>query len=217
MKEKLILFCACLFIGIAVYSQSCYVALDSLGGSYNGKCKNGKANGYGKYEWQKGSYEGEWKNGLFEGKGILTLMQSDSSHVTAGFWKKGIYTGKYEKSYVVDILTNSISEFSIKKQNDITSEVYITVKSSTGGASNIENPVLSKTIISNIMITSGQYQELRTDTLSRITSRYTLHQVTFPIAATITFMTPGSSRPPEQAKFEILEPGTWLIKVFIEN
>lgn len=218
MKQKTLLFFLFISIGKIVCSQSCYVAVDSAKGSYVGKCKKGKANGQGKYEWLNNSYEGDWKNGLFDGYGILTLNKStDSNTVLAGYWQKGEYIGKHEKNYSVDILTNSISSLSVKKQNNFTTEVYINVKNSTGGASNIENPVLPKSILSNILLTGGQYQELRTDTLSRITSRYTLHEVIFPLAATLTFVTPGNIRPPQQAKIEIYEQGTWIINVFIEN
>lgn len=82
-----------LAIGLRAQQNDCKVLLESISGTYEGKCKNGLAHGKGiaqgtdryegtfvkglpsgrgVYKWADGSfYDGEWKDGKKEGKGKL--------------------------------------------------------------------------------------------------------------------------------------------------
>ena len=219
MKHKVCFTLIVLFIAKIVLGQSCFVAVDSAKGIYTGECKNGKANGKGKYQWQNGDiYEGSWKNGWFDGFGILRRKtQPDSNKVISGFWKQGIYTGKYEKPYIIEVLTNNISELTLSKSNNEISQINITVKNNSGGSSNMDYAVIPKTILSNIQLLGGRYEELQVDTLSRIASRYTLRRVTFPFTALLTFETRGSLVPVQMARIEIFETGNWILKTSLDN
>ncbi len=219
MKPKIYFTLLVLFIANIAFGQSCFVAVDSANGIYTGECRNGKANGKGKYQWQCGdTYEGSWKNGWFDGFGVLTRKtRPDSIEVISGFWKKGIYVGKNEKPYIIEVLTNNISELTLSKSNNEVSQINITIKNNSGGASNMDYAVIPKTILSNIQILGGRYDELLVDTLSRIASRYTLRQVTFPFTALLTFETRGSMVPVQLAKIEIFETGNWILKTSLDN
>ena len=141
----------------------------------------------------------------------------DSIIVTTGYWKKGEFIGRYEKPYLIELLTNNISGISAKKNNSSISEINIVIKNSTGGASNVRNPVIPKYVLSNIQLLGGQFEDLRTDTLSRIASRYTLTHVTFPFTAIFSFSVPGLMIPVEKARIEIFETGNWNLNLSIEN
>src|ERR1700712_4901624 len=120
MKTISLLLSLVLFVNItSAQTTACSVALDSLKGTYEGECKNGKAEGFGKatgadnyegtfknglpegtgtYKWQNGDwYTGTWKKGLMDGKGeYYSKVLNSRKH---GFWKKNIYKGEYEKPY----------------------------------------------------------------------------------------------------------------------
>ena len=65
---------------------------DSLKGTYEGDCKNGKADGKGKATGTD-SYDGEFKNGLPDGIGKYNWKSGDYYE---GEWKKGLKDGKGE-------------------------------------------------------------------------------------------------------------------------
>lgn len=219
MRTCLFLLCIIISSTNLSFSQPCKVAFDSAQGSYTGDCKDGKACGKGKFEWKNGSvYDGNWKNGQFDGFGVLiSKISTDSSTVESGYWKKGKFISKYEKPYSTNILTNNISDLSIRKNNGTQSEIWITIRNASGGASTLSTPVLPKSIITNMQVLNGVYQEMVVDSGSRVTTMYRLKQVSFPFAAILTFDSPGQLVPTEQAKIEILENGRWNINVTIEN
>ncbi len=240
MKSWLLIYCFSLLFLKDSMCQNCNVTMDSLKGSYTGECKKGLAhgkgtaigidsyigefksgypNGEGKYTWKNGNtYEGSWVNGMFEGFGIYNYRNSlDSSKVVSGYWKKGTYIGIYEKPYLVSLITNNISDVNVRKLNNIVSEITIIVKSNSGGASNIENPVLPKSNLVRIQLLCGRFEDKLTDTSSRITSKYTLRKVTFPFCAVLSFETPGKKLPIEQAKVELYENGNWYIKFYLDD
>lgn len=219
MKHKLIFTVILFSVAAFAFGQSCFVAIDSSKGIYTGECKNGKANGKGKYQCLNGDiYDGVWKNGWFDGFGSLTRKNwTGSNEVISGFWRQGIYIGKYEKPYIIEALTNNISELTLTKSNDEVPQISITIKNNSGGASNMDYAVIPKTIMSNLQLLGGRYEELQVDTLSRIASRYVLRRVTFPLTALLTFTTRGSLAPVQLAKIEIFETGNWILKASLDN
>jgi len=225
-----------------ILAQNCTVKVDSLKGQYKGDCKDGKADGQGaafgtdtytgefrkglpeglgRYTWSNGDwYEGFWKEGKFEGKGTLSRKAentSDSLLVLTGFWEKGKFLGLHAKPYYIEMLTNNINDLTIRKLDETKSDINISVRSITGGASILQMPVLPKTLIVDIQLFQGRFEQIITDTVSRITSRYTLQDVKFPFSAIFSFRTPGPALWIEKVKVEFYEKGNWVMRVDINN
>jgi hypothetical protein len=244
MKKQILLYLLSFFSGTSLLCQNCIVSIDSLKGQYIGECNKGKADGKGtaigadsytgyfkkgypdgegKYIWKNGSwYEGSWKNGLFEGWGSLTKIteiKRDSTVTLTGLWEKGKYIGKYEKPYVVRSLTNNINDISIRKLNSTESEITITVKSITGGASTLtNNAVLPKSRMVDIQIIEGWFEQKITDeTSSLVTNKYIFRKVTYPFSAIISFETVGLKLPVERVEIQLFENANWYIQVNIDN
>lgn len=242
----MIKICVCivtiLLIKGDLLSQNCVVKMDSLKGQYTGDCKSGKADGHGvafgidtysgefkkglpegmgRYTWNNGDwYEGFWKEGKFEGKGTLSRKAentNDSLLVLTGFWEKGKFLGVHAKPYYVELLTNNINDLTIRRLDNTKSDINISLKSITGGASILEMPVLPKTLLVDIQLFQGRFEQLITDTVSRITSRYTLRDVKFPFTAIFSFRTPGPALWMEKVKVEFYEKGNWIMRVEINN
>jgi len=224
-------------------AQSCVVSVQELVGQYAGGCKKGKADGQGmavgtdkyigaftngqphgrgKYEWKDGgSYDGQWKLGLFDGSGTLKRpheTKRDSMIVVQGFWKKGKYVGLYEKPYLVNMLTNNITDVNVRKLNNTHSQIIVTVKSVTGGAASNSGVALPKTRLTNIEVIEGRFeQQLADETSSPISNKYSFRQVTFPFYAVLTFAATGTFLPPEKIRIEVRESGNWYVQVAIDN
>ena len=238
----IMIFFGLIFSTTHLLSQSCQVSIDSLKGEYEGDCKKGKAegkgtahgidsytghfkNGYphgqGKYTWKNGScYEGSWENGLFEGQGTLsrTNNTTDSAIVLTGYWNKGKFVGRNEKPYIVNLLTNNISDVSVRKLNSTKAEITVTVKNITGGASSFTTPVLPKTRLIGIQMIEGRFEQQAIDeTSSSITNRYVFRKVTFPFYAILSFETPSTKLQVEKIRLEIFENCDWYIQVSIDN
>jgi len=243
MKKRLLLYCILIFPVKSLLSQSCKVSVDSLKGVYTGNCDNGKAdgkgtatgtdlytgsfkNGYpdgeGKYTWKNGSwYDGSWKNGLFEGQGVYSKVSNnreDSSVLMTGFWKKGKYLGRYEKPYIAHTLTNNISDLTVRKLNGAGSEIVITVKSITGGASGLSGALLPKSRLTGIQLIEGRFEQQATDeTSSPVTNKYILRKVTFPFYAIFSFEATGTKLQTERVGIEFYENCNWYVQVSVDN
>ena len=63
-----IIFPLAIFCSLYVHAQNCTVVTEALKGTYEGGCKNEKADGTGTAKGED-SYTGEFKNGYPEGKG----------------------------------------------------------------------------------------------------------------------------------------------------
>lgn len=241
MKKSSFILLVCVALGGTLFSQTCAVSADSLKGTYTGGCKKGKADGhgiatgaaiysgdfknglpegFGKYTWRNGDwYEGYWKEGQYEGRGTLSRKSEnpqDSLLLLTGYWKAGKYLGIHEKPYTVELLTNNINEAEVRKINSKKSDISITVKSITGGASILNFPVLPKPAIVDIQVLQGRYEQLVSDTLSKIANRYSLRKVVFPFVAIFTIHTDGPLYY-EKARIELFEDGNWSIRFDINN
>ncbi|MFN8251130.1 MAG: hypothetical protein U0V75_04550 [Ferruginibacter sp.] len=157
MKILLILSAVYFLQPLTVPAQNCEVMADSLKGVYEGGCKNGKASGKGTarglctytgefknglpdgtgtYTWQNGNrYEGMFKKGLKEGEGILYQPEKTTSDsVVTGWWKKDLYTGRYEKPYKVYSQSPRVMDVSITASDGLTGEVTIYTSTTSGGS-----------------------------------------------------------------------------------
>lgn len=241
--KRIILHLNLIFFSAYVVGQSCAVSVEALAGQYTGGCKKGRAegkgtaigidqytggfkNGYphgqGKYTWKNGnSYDGLWKEGLFEGAGTLKRfdkVKRDSLIVTEGFWKKGKYVGRFEKPYLVNMLTNNISEVNVRKLNNTQLQIVFTVRSITGGAASSSGVALPKVRLTNIEVIEGRFeQQLADETSSPISNKYSFRQVTFPFYAVLTFASTGTFLQPEKFRIDVREGGDWQVQVAIEN
>ncbi len=247
---KIILCLIFIFSSTNLLSQPCSVNIDSLKGQYVGDCKKGKANGtgtatgvdsytgefkngypdgYGKYTWKNGSwYDGFWKDGLFEGQGTLfktiDTTKTDSAVVIRGFWKKGKYVGRYKHPYSLTSLTNGINDYSIRKSDDMKSEITIIVRSTSAGGADLSAPVLPKIILADIQMYEGKFEEQKIDeSVSNITNTYVLKEVTFPFHAILSFKLPDTNSIKawtnriEQVSVTIFENCSYIIQVRIER
>jgi hypothetical protein len=140
----------------SINAQDCKVGLPALTGTYQGDCKNGKANGQGKasgtdsyegefrnglpdgkgkYVWKAGAwYEGQWSKGMREGKGLMSVRNvNNRDSLIEGFWKKDNYIGQNEKPYVIYSKTVHITGATCRRLNGLSDQLLITLNSETGG------------------------------------------------------------------------------------
>ena len=161
MKQTLLL----LFLVISVNSVSaqnadCKVLLDSLKGTYEGDCSNGKASGKGKavgvatydgdfknglpdgkgkYTWPNGDfYYGSWKKGLKEGKGEIHRTVNGTETLITGFWKKDNYKGQFEEPYKIMNMSNLVSSQFVQKIESNRNSVIVSMKSGARAEANVE-------------------------------------------------------------------------------
>ena len=227
-----ILVIAALFFCLHSFSQNCSVATEALKGTYDGGCKNDKAdgtgtaagqdsytgdfkNGYpegkGKYTWKNGDwYQGEWKKGIREGQGTMHFAEKAPGDSLAGFWKKDKYLGKHEKPYNVIYKTRDVNSLNVTKENDSDKELLFTVKSESGGAVHMQGQ-MDKVAITEIVVENGSYLRRVDDNSNPKTSLTTLQTVTFPIKMKITM----SSE--DVLELEIYEEGRYNISLRVNK
>ena len=140
-------------------SATCIVLIDSLKGSYEGDCRNGKAEGIGKafgadsyegsfknglpdgsgtYRWKNGDwFTGYWKKGLMDGKGEFFTKSTNSSKL--GFWKKNNYKGEYEKPFEILNPSNRVSHQDITNLDKKRNSVTVNMISGSLGQANVDD------------------------------------------------------------------------------
>jgi hypothetical protein len=223
-KLFLLSFLVISFLNIKAQSADCKVQPDSLKGTYEGGCKNGKAegkgkatgtdtydgefkngwpDGIGKYSWKSGeSFEGNFKKGLKEGKG--ELHKADNQVIT-GYWKKDKYYGIYEYPFVLISNSSTIYRIDCKITDEKGEDIILTAHRLSDGTSVFSNNSVVP-VISNINTVIGTFYTQNTQKLgnSGITR---VQQVTFPYKAIFSIDT-GES-------FEILfnKKGTYNVSV----
>jgi hypothetical protein len=241
MKKIILLLLICIISKtVCCQNINCKVMMDSLQGTYEGACENGKANGQGKavgvdtyvgsfrkgfpdgigkYTWSNGNYyDGNWKKGLKEGKGEIHLLRSlNTDSIVTGFWKKDIYSGKYEKTYSVENSTTDIGRIDISNFKSGNNSIKIEVQrmsgggfaTSTGSTNNSIADVAKPIRLSEIRVQQGIFLTKSVNTLSDKEIVY-LQSVTFPFRATFVF---GNS----SFEIEFFENGEWNVNVPVRN
>lgn len=206
--------------------------MQSLSGAYEGDCKNGKANGYGKatgedsyegnfsnglpegegkYTWKDGrTYVGHWIKGVQDGKGVMLVKNKEKEDtLQEGYWKKGTYIGKYLLPYLVHTRTKMVSSVTCRKVNTLSNEIAVTIESTMGnevnGISTSTMPV-DRPTITNFQLVYGTYQKETTDDRQLKKMVYRYETVTFPFRAQIYVGT-------EMVEIELLEAGNWLLEI----
>lgn len=207
----------------SIYSQEkCKVLLPSISGNYEGKCKNGVANGKGiavgtdryegqfskgfpqgegLYTWSNGNtYSGEWFEGKRNGIGIYTIKLNGQDSIQSGLWRNDSYLGPKPKNPVVTYKT-SVDRYNFKKNNSPLNRVLINI---------YQNGNYNKGI-SNFRMSSSSGQDLQ------ISQSIGYDNVVFPVAIKLTYTTMSKLNTSPYIvifEFEIYEPGNWTVELF---
>lgn len=211
-----------MLIALMVYSQeNCKVLKSGISDHYDGKCKNGLANGKGiatgvdKYEgqfikglpqgegtytWSDGNtYSGEWVEGLRHGIGKFTIKNNGKDSIQDGLWFNDEYKGvKPEKPKVT--YNYGIDRYSFKKSPSRSSKVLIDI---------LQNGTRNKKI-SNFLMSSSSGQDISYGILIGY------DDVQFPVSIKISYTTSNklnSSLTNVKFDFVIYEPGDWLVEL----
>lgn len=217
---KLILSVVLFFAGMVIYPQGtgCTIKMESISGSYSGKCRKGLAHGKGTaegidrytgqfrkglphgtgtYTWANGDYyTGEWKYGLKDGKG--TLVSGDS--IVGGIWKEDSYLGKELIAPYKINRSMYVTRSSFQKSNSAANEVI--VKLIRGG---IENSG-----VENFMIAYSSGTQYKTGHHTGI------QNPAFPLDVKVTFSAWNMFRTARSEvvfDFTINQPGHWDVVI----
>jgi len=239
MKAKLFqlifsLSAICYIMPVAA-QETCKVLVPAISNKYEGLCKKGKADGEGKadgtdhyagtfkdgfpngqgiYRWENGDiYNGKWYRGKMDGQGTKTLKRDGKADsVVNGFWKRDSYIGKFESPFIIHSQTNQIARIEIqKKSGDDENTITVELSNTSGGIPSLgvsQNG--AKASISNINILTGAYLRVVNMMDGIKGTSQMLTEVEFPFKAQFKI---GN----QEMTIEILEPGNWLINVFLNN
>jgi hypothetical protein len=195
----------------------CTVKMKSIQGTYDGQCKKGLADGFGKalgtdtyegyfkkgwpdgkgkYSWKNGNYyEGEWKKGEMNGEGKMVLLNDDQQEeITSGFWKQGEYIGLYKETHKVFNKTSNITNVDFSLLNNTANEIRIVLFS--GKQLEIDRITVTPTI--------GLYENLQQTGNSVI-----LTNVEFPFRAYVNM-------PQYNFDFVINQSGNWEVRIEVD-
>lgn len=222
-----------LLLSVKLYAQeSCTVLMPSLQGKYEGECKKGKANGQGKaegadqysgefkdglphgkgkYYWANGnSYEGSWTKGKKEGEGAMTYKRaSKADSMVAGFWKKDLYIGKFERPYTVYNRTNEFTKADVKFAPSTDREITVLISNTTGNTPTLTG-MMPRAALNDISIMKGSYIRLVTVSETSKQIAYKLENVTFPFRAKFRIKS-------QEVDVEFLEAGKFILDLALNN
>ncbi|MBN2864244.1 MAG: hypothetical protein JXN62_13835 [Bacteroidales bacterium] len=199
--------------------EDCRVMVPALQGTYEGKCKNGLAqgkgtasgtdtytgsftkgfpNGKGVYIWASGDkYEGEWHMGIREGEGTYTMTLDGKDSVIVGIWKNDLYAGP--KQVAPDI---------IQKYNVVSVSFKRTGEGSAITFSFYKNGMMNQIESLNFSANSGSENR---------ESKYTyFNNVRFPFSCKVNYKSWNNIRTLLYdciLEFEITQPGNWDIRI----
>lgn len=231
MKQMLLLFSLMLGIAFSTKAQNCKVLLSSIAGSYEGGCKNDKANGqgksvgidsyegnfknglpegFGRYKWKEGNwYEGNFKLGQRSGEGTLhspAVTSSDS--VITGFWAKDSYVGLYEYPFKVVSKSYMVNTVSLAFENAMEpAQIVVNLSSVKGGSEDVHGTI-PKPELTAIDVKKGSYlTKKEVNTMKKINT-YFLTNVKYPFSATLSL---GE----EDVAIDINKAGNWKIDIVL--
>ena len=231
MKQLLPLICLMLCIAFSTEAQNCKVLLPSITGSYEGGCKNGKANGlgkavgmdsydgsfknglpegFGKYTWKEGNwYEGNFKLGQRSGEGTLhSPAATNSDSVVTGFWAKDVYIGIYEYPYKVVSKSYMVNTVSVAFESAMEpSQIVVNVSSVKGGSEDVHGTI-PKPELTGVDVKKGSFLTKKEVTTMKKTNTYFLTNVKYPFSATLNI---GE----EDVVIDINKSGNWKIDVVL--
>lgn len=219
---RLILLLVLIFSSLFLFSQEkCKVLMPQIAGNYQGKCKNGFANGKGtatgidsyegtfskglpngegKYSWSDGgTYTGEWLEGKRHGIGIYIKNENGIDSILDGLWQFDEYKGaRPEKPRVT--YSYSVDRYTFKKAHSPANRVMIDI---------YQNGSRNKKI-TNFLSSSSSGQDLSYGML------FGYDNVVFPVTIKISYTTSNklnSALVNVKFDFTIFEPGDWTVEL----
>jgi hypothetical protein len=220
---KNILFAlAAIVLSLAVHGQTeCKVLIQSLSGSYTGKCKDGLAQGKGKaqgtdiyegafakgvphgrgtYTWSNGDrYEGDWEKGIRQGEGTFYFKDGGKDTLISGLWEADRYKGP--KPPPPKIHTNvGVERFNIEKTVGIKKRVLVNI---------YQNGVRNRGI-EQFMI------DANSGSPTTLGESVGFENINFPIRIKVSYSTWNKLRTAMydvRFEFEIFEEGDWVVDI----
>ncbi len=206
------------FTNNLIAQRPCKVQVKNLQGTYEGECKNGRANGQGSakgidsytgdfkkgypngngiYNWANGDvYEGEWKMGARNGKGKFNYKKNDENKIDEGIWDTNIFLGKELLSPTITEKTNIKSGFYFKR---LSNGSKLTISFTQNG--------LPATPIDLYVVRSS-------GTESPIDNNLSIINMTFPFKCKVKFRSDnGIVKSDCILSFEILQQGEWILNI----
>lgn len=182
--------------------QKCKVLNEELVGIYDGQCKDGLADGKGKFTFANGSfiYVGNFKDGKIDGKGeIFSVVKNKQTSIKKGNWENNVYVGDKSEPYQVRKADN-LDRYTVTKNSVDGNKVLINFYQN-GSRNNVSN--LSLTV----------------NTGEKITGSYTegYENVSFPFICRISYITRSKFKSTSYNVFfeiEITDPGAWEISLY---
>lgn len=230
MKHLFQTLCLVLVLCSAVNAQNCKVLLPALAGSYEGICKNDKANGngkaigtdtyegafkngypegHGKYTWKNSDwYEGNFKSGMRNGEGAIHYPSTGKPDSTlTGFWAKDMYIGLYEAPY--KIVSKSYLVSSVVVSPDAKQEppqIMISLSSATGGI----NTDINKPELKSMVVKNGSFLTRTDVTTMNKKNIYYLINVIYPFSASFYI---GD----EEVVIDFNNTGSWTVNIVLRQ
>lgn len=217
-------------LAIALYSNQiifsqeseCRVLLQEISSVYNGKCKNGLANGKGK-AYGTDSYEGKFKNGLPHGYGIYTWANGDryeGSFFNGKMHGKGTFKGK---------VNGKDSVYTGFWNHGVLHHTILPPKYQIINARNLQRYTFTKTGSENRMLfsflqngtTNNYITNLQivcdSGTPFKLGEKSGFEHLIYPVNCKVTYQTPNALRTvwyDVSFEFTINEAGEWTINLF---
>ena len=231
MRRLFQMICVVLTLCFAAKAQNCKVLLPAIATSYEGDCKNGKANGMGKatgtdkyegnfkngypegqgkYTWSNGNwYEGNFKSGLRSGEGTVYYASSGKSDSSvAGFWAKDMYIGIYEAPYKViskSYMVNTVTVAADAKEDP--TQIVINLSSVKGGSEDLHGNI-PKPELTSIEVKKGSFLNRKEVTSMNKKNTYYLIDIIYPFSALFRF---GE----EEVLIDFNNDGCWKVDVVL--
>jgi hypothetical protein len=208
------------FCSLMVYGQDkCKVLKPEIAGTYEGKCKNGFANGkgiavgtdryegqfikgfpdgYGTYTWASGNiYTGEWTGGMRHGIGKYIIKSTSADSIQDGLWQNDKYKGPKPRNPYISY-KDGVDRYSFQKNNTTKNRVLIDI---------FQNGVRNRTITNFVMSTTSG-----SDT--KVGESVGFDYIIFPVSIKVMYTSMNKLQTISynvKFEFEIFEPGDWTL------
>ena len=216
-------------LSFTINAQECKVTIEALAGNYEGECKNGKAdgkgkaigadtyegqfkagmpNGTGRYTRSNGNiYDGEFNKGLPDGNGTMIYRLPFKDSLVKGYWKKGVYGGKFIKPYLIYARTVHVTNISCKPVNSKFSQVELFLDSETGNqATSFNSTPVPKPELTNVQIVNGKFERQVLNDQYAKKNGYIFEEVQYPFRAIFTV---GN----DMFELEFFEGTKWIVDI----
>jgi hypothetical protein len=208
------------FAGLHLFCQdNCKVLKPEIAGTYEGKCKNGLAQGKGiangtdryeglfykglpqgegTYTWSNGDvYAGEWVEGKRHGIGLYTITTSGRDSIQYGLWQEDRFIGPVPPRPNV-IYNSGVDRYNFQKNN--TTKQRVLIDFFQNGSRNDG--------MSNFMISTSSGAD------TKLGQSIGYDYVAFPIIIKISYTSWNKFHTIQynvKFDFEIFEPGDWTV------